>query len=61
MRIKNIKLLLAAKNSLDNKLKAVILDYNEYVSSYNDLLDKFEGKILSIISDFQKKDYYEEI
>ncbi len=56
----NIKKLLLVKNSLDMKLKEQILNLNEYIGEYNVILDTFIGKLIKSLSDFQKKDFYEE-
>ncbi len=56
----NIKKLLLVRNSLKMKLKEKILNLNEYIGEYNEILDTFMGKLIKSLSDFQKKDFYEE-
>ncbi len=57
----DIKKLLLVRNSLKMKLKGRILNLNEYISEYNEILDTFMGKLIKSLSDFQKKDFYEDI
>lgn len=57
----DIKKLLLVRNSLKMKLKEKILNLNEYISEYNELLDTFMGRLIKSLSDFQEKDFYEDI
>jgi len=57
----DIKKLLLVRNSLKMKLKEKILNLNEYISEYNELLDTFMGRLIKSLSDFQEKDFYEDV
>lgn len=56
-----IKKLMVMRNNLKNKLKEAIINLNEYIAEYNDTLDTFMGKLIKNLSDFQKKEFYEEV
>ena len=57
----DIKKLLLVRNNLNMRLKEHILNLNEYISEYNEILDTFMGRLIKSLSDFQKKDFFEEI
>ena len=57
----DIKKLLLVRNNLNLRLKEHILNLNEYISEYNEILDTFMGRLIKALSDFQKKDFFEEI